>query len=127
MKGNALQHCLILRDSRQTSPLFPVGWYTSRLVVWRQVALVVGGFFFLGGGIFFPFKRRRACERSGRGVARVSPLVSGCHPPLFFFFSDTLTGKGGRRVGEGQLESKSYRRRCHVCFLGVSSPSSNKT
>lgn len=34
-------------------------------------------------------------------------------------FSDTLTGRGGRRVGEGQLESKSYRRRCHVWFLGA--------
>ena len=84
--------------------------------------------FFLGGGGFF-FRSNGVAPASA--PAEASPVsVRSCRDVIhrcFFFFPDTLTGKGGRRVGEGQLESKSYRRRCHVCFLGVSSPSSNKT
>ena len=87
MKGNALQHCLILRDSRQTSPLFPVGWYTSRLVVWRQVALVVGGFFGGEGGGFF-FRSNGVAPASA--PAEASPVsVRSCRDVIhryFFFF-----------------------------------------
>lgn len=119
MKGNALRRCLILRDSRQTSLLFPLDGI-------QQVEVKDGGFcycFTYFGGILCCFfllpKPLRARECSSREVGRDSLRWRWDVSPVF---SDTLTGVrggeggggGGEKVCEGQPKSKSYRRRCHV-------------
>lgn len=82
--------------------------------VWAE-GLVVGGFFwrdfFCSNGVLPASASAEVSSVTVRSCRDVIPV-----------FSDTLTGRGGRRVGEGQPESKSYRRKCHVWFLGAFSP-----
>lgn len=119
MKGNTLQHCLILGDSRQASLLFPLN-ATQPYYYYQagQFASEARGFCFdvLAYLFFFFSFFAHAREWPSRSVERDSSLVLGCHPR---FFPDMLTGvRGGEEkkkteegVGEGR--SKSYRSRCH--------------
>lgn len=117
VKGNTLQHCLILGDSRQPSLLLPLNACTAVLslssrsvYIWTErceFCFDVGFYLFFFCVDFFSHAR----EHPSQSVERDSSLVLGCHPRFPWHVDGRQGGKkkreeGGWRAVEVKIRSR---------------------
>lgn len=126
VKGNTLQHCLILGDSRQPSLLLPLNACTAVLLlssrsvyIWTErcgFCFDVGFYFIFFFCVDF-FSHAR--ERPSQSVERDSSLVLGCHPRFPWHVDGRQGGKKKREEGGWRAVEVKIRRRylCVNCFF----------